>query len=56
MIRDREAHAQELTVEQLDRATGGAMMDDLKLMFEILSNVARTRSEISMTFARNARA
>ena len=28
----------------------------LKLMGEILSNVSKTRSEISMTFARNARA
>jgi hypothetical protein len=28
----------------------------LKLMAEILSNVSKTRSEISMTFARNARA
>jgi hypothetical protein len=35
---------------------GGAMMDDLKLVFETLSNIAKTRSEISLTFARNARA
>lgn len=32
------------------------MMSSLKLMGEILSNVSKTRSEISMTFARNARA
>jgi hypothetical protein len=32
------------------------MMASLKLMGEILSNVSKTRSEISMTFARNARA
>jgi hypothetical protein len=32
------------------------MMSSLKLMSEILSNVSKTRSEISMTFARNARA
>lgn len=32
------------------------MMSDLKLMNEMLSNVSKTRSEISMTFARNARA
>jgi hypothetical protein len=31
------------------------MMASLKLMGEILSNVSKTRSEISMTFARNAR-
>jgi hypothetical protein len=29
---------------------------ELKLMGEILSNVSKTRSEISMTFARNSRA
>ena len=34
----------------LDQVTGG------KLMGEMLSNVSKTRSEISMTFARNARA
>lgn len=32
------------------------MMANLKLMGEILSNVSKTRSEISMTFARHARA
>ena len=31
-------------------------MSSLKLMGEILSNVSKTRSEISMTFARNSRA
>ena len=31
-------------------------MASLKLMGEILSNVSKTRSEISMTFARNSRA
>jgi len=31
------------------------MMANLKLMGELLSNVSKTRSEISMTFARNAR-
>lgn len=31
------------------------MMSSLNLMMEILSNVSKTRSEISMTFARNAR-
>jgi hypothetical protein len=31
-------------------------MASLRLMGEILSNVSKTRSEISMTFARNSRA
>jgi hypothetical protein len=56
MIRDRETEARELTVEQLDHVTGGSVMETLKLMGEMLSNIAKTRSEISMTFARNARA
>jgi len=34
----------------LDQVTGG------KPLTEMLSNVSKTRSEISMTFARNARA
>jgi hypothetical protein len=41
---------QELTAEEINNVAGG------KLMGEILSNVSKTRSEISMTFARNARA
>jgi hypothetical protein len=32
------------------------LMQNMKLMTEILSNISKTRSEISMTFARNARA
>jgi hypothetical protein len=56
MIRDRETEIQERTVDQLELVAGGAMMDDLKLVFETLSNIAKTRSEISLTFARNARA
>jgi hypothetical protein len=56
MTRDCETKVQELTVEQLELATGGSIMDTLKLMSELLSNVSKTRSEISMTFARNARA
>jgi hypothetical protein len=56
---------QVLTDAQLDRVSGGTdngaiviqeMLSSLKLMGEILSNVSKTRSEISMTFARNARA
>ncbi len=49
----------ELTDEELDQFSGGnifgEMMASVKLMGEILSNVSKTRSEISMTFARNAR-
>lgn len=45
---------------ELDHVSGGflvqEMMAGLKLMGEVLSNVSKTRSEISMTFARNARA
>jgi hypothetical protein len=60
MTCDRYADVQELTAEQLELVAGGSliqeMMANLKLMGEILSNVSKTRSEISMTFARNARA
>jgi hypothetical protein len=56
MIRDRETEAQELTAEQLDLVSGGASpLETMRLLSEILSNVSKTRSEISMTFARNAR-
>jgi hypothetical protein len=41
-----------VTEEQSDAVAGGS----LKLMGEMLSNVSKTRSEISQTFARNARA
>lgn len=41
-----------VTEEQSKDVAGG----DGKLMGEMLSNVSKTRSEISMTFARNARA
>ncbi|MGH6709792.1 MAG: hypothetical protein ACREEK_12560 [Bradyrhizobium sp.] len=60
MTYDRDTDVQELTAEQLDLVAGGFLMQEmmasLKLMGEMLSNVSRTRSEISMTFARNARA
>lgn len=50
----------ELSIDQLDVVVGGSLVGELlttaKLMGEILSNVSKTRSEISMTFARNARA
>ncbi len=59
-----------LSPAELDHVSGGvdgpglfagvahiqAQTPSLKLMGEILSNVSRTRAEISMTFARNARA
>ena len=49
-----------LDVNEIDAVAGGfliqEMMSSLKLMGEILSNVSKTRAEISMTFARNARA
>ena len=60
MTCDCNTDVQELTAEQLELAAGGfliqEMMASLKLMGEILSNVSKTRAEISMTFARNARA
>lgn len=50
----------ELSIDELDVVVGGSMVGNLlataKAMNEILSNVSKTRSEISMTFARNARA
>lgn len=42
----------ELQEDELDEVGGGS----LKLLSEMLSNVSKTRSEISMTFARNAKA
>ena len=51
MTRNRKTEVQELTLEEIKLVAGG-----LKLMGEMLSNVSKTRSEISMTFARNARA
>jgi hypothetical protein len=46
-----------LDAAELEVAAGGQdMMASLKLMAEILSNISKTRAEISMTFARNARA
>jgi len=50
----------QLSDAELDQISGGFLvqevMSGLKLMGEMLSNVSKTRSEISMTFARNARA
>jgi hypothetical protein len=52
-----------LSTGEMDAVAGGQnqnliqeMMASLKLMGEMLSNVSKTRAEISMTFARNARA
>ena len=54
----RDADLQELTAEEIEQVAGGesVVVASLKLMGEILSNISKTRSEISMTFARNARA
>jgi hypothetical protein len=50
----------ELSIDLLDVVVGGSLVSEVlataKLMGEILSNVSKTRAEISMTFARNARA
>jgi hypothetical protein len=50
----------QLSHAELDQVSGGFLLQEvmsgLKLMGEVLSNVSKTRSEISMTFARNARA
>jgi len=43
----------ELSDGELDAVSGG--VPSLELMGEMLSNVSKTRSEIAMTFARNAR-
>lgn len=54
---DGSAAAQEgaeLSPEQLEAVQGGT--NALRLLGQILSNVSKTRSEISQTFARNARA
>lgn len=50
----------ELTADETNSVSGGfliqEMMSGLKLMGEMLSNVSKTRADISMTFARNSRA
>jgi hypothetical protein len=57
MIMTHDSELQELTAEEIEHVAGGDVAQtSLKLMGEILSNVSKTRSEISMTFARNARA
>jgi hypothetical protein len=45
-----DADSRGLTAEEINSVAGGTLTG------EILSNVSKTRSEISMTFARNARA
>lgn len=54
--RQAAAPVSRLTGDELDLVVGGNIMQGLKLMGEMLSNVSKTRSEISMTFARNSRA
>ncbi len=59
MMRKRTIEVQELSLEQIELVAGGSRSvtaSGLKLMGEILSNVSKTRAEISMTFARNSRA
>ena len=55
-----KVETQQLSDAELDQVSGGSLVQEvvsgLKLMGEVLSNVSKTRSEISMTFARNARA
>ena len=63
-MQDTQDESRALSVGELDAVAGGQnrafliqeMMASLKLMGEILSNVSKTRSEISMTFARTSRA
>ena len=63
MAMDAREHSKlethQLSDAELDQVSGGFLvqeiMSGLKLMGEVLSNVSKTRSEISMTFARNAR-
>ena len=45
-----------VTVSADDTAQAKTDTSALKLLSEMLSNLSKTRSEISMTFARNARA
>ena len=45
--------ATELTDDELNAVSGGYVLD---VMYEVLSNVSKTRSDISSTFARNSRA
>jgi hypothetical protein len=53
MTRNCDSEVQELSPEELKLLAGGSLIENaLKLMGEVL----KTRSEISMTFARNARA
>lgn len=51
-----DAPAGQLSIDDLEFVVGGNLVSSLRLMGEMLSNVSKTRSEISMTFARNARA
>jgi hypothetical protein len=46
-LTETENKERELTINELDAVSGGDVL---------LSNVSKTRSEISMTFARNSRA
>jgi hypothetical protein len=55
MTRNRETKAQELSVEQLDLVAGGTPLDQLRLMFELLSGVLKQQSDMNTSLIRNAR-
>jgi hypothetical protein len=48
MTRDHDTNVQELTPKQLELVAGGAsiqeMMQNLKLMYDLLSNISKTRA------------
>jgi hypothetical protein len=44
MVHDHKTEMQVLDLEEFERMAGGSMMETWKLMFEILSNVSKSRS------------
>jgi predicted ribosomally synthesized peptide with nif11-like leader len=56
-LRPQPRSGEPLSDDQVDQVAGGSSSSPKSagLWTEMLSNVAKTRSEISMTFARNAR-
>jgi bacteriocin-like protein len=68
MSKTNDTSREELTINKLDTVSGGDVLDTSREELTIneldavsggdalLSNVSKTRSEISMTFARNSRA
>jgi hypothetical protein len=57
--RNHDTEVRALAPEQLEHVTSGFLMQEatagLKLIDEMRSNVSKTRSEITMTFALNLR-